>query len=163
MRTRQEHVATDTRRSPGCRTTYWNTGAKENQLSSFFKISYLSIFPYKSIREQSWPCYKIGQGQLGIVIWTNFIWPSHWCCIPNWKVISLLISEKIFEGFLPYMGMAAILVTWPGSFELSFPHPFEAPYEIWLWLAQRFLSRRCWKMTTKKRRSLPILQVHPWA
>ena len=31
------------------------------------------------------------------------------------------------------MGMAAILVMWPGPFDkLSFPHPIEAPYEIWL-------------------------------
>ena len=31
------------------------------------------------------------------------------------------------------MGMAAILVMWPGSFDkLSFPHPTDAPYEIWL-------------------------------
>ena len=44
------------------------------------------------------------------------------------------------------MGMAAILVMWPGPFEqLSFPHPIEAPYEIWLWLAQWFLKRRCLK------------------
>ena len=37
------------------------------------------------------------------------------------------------------MAMAAILVMWPG---LSFPHPREAPYEIWLWLAQWFQKRR---------------------
>ena len=29
--------------------------------------------------------------------------------------ISLLVPEKIFEGFLPYMGVAAILVMWPAS------------------------------------------------
>ena len=29
--------------------------------------------------------------------------------------------------------------------KLSFPHPIEAPYEIWLWLAQWFLRRRCLK------------------
>ena len=26
-----------------------------------------------------------------------------------------------------------------------FPYPIEAPYEIWLWLAQWFLRRRCLK------------------
>ena len=42
--------------------------------------------------------------------------------------------------------MVAILVTWPRPFEkLSFPHPMEAPYEIWLWLAKQFLRRRCLK------------------
>ena len=53
------------------------------------------------------------------------------------------------------MAMAAILVMWP--FEHTFiPHPTEAPYEIWLWLAQWFL-RRClksvddngWRSTTE--------------
>ena len=44
------------------------------------------------------------------------------------------------------MGMAAILVKWPEPFEqISFPHPMDAPYEIWLWLAKRFLRRRCLK------------------
>ena len=25
----------------------------------------------------------------------------------------LVLEKKIFEGFLPYMGMAAILILWP--------------------------------------------------
>ena len=42
------------------------------------------------------------------------------------------------------MGMAAILVMWPGPFiQLSFPLPKEAPHKIWLWLAKRFQRRRC--------------------
>ena len=44
------------------------------------------------------------------------------------------------------MGMAAILVMWPGPFEqLLFPHPMEASYEIWLWSAKTFQKRRCLK------------------
>ena len=40
------------------------------------------------------------------------------------------------------MGMAATLVMWPDPVnKLSFPHPTEAPYEIWLWLAQPFWRR----------------------
>ena len=36
--------------------------------------------------------------------------------IPSLVEISLPVPEKnIFEGFLPYMGMAAILVMWPAS------------------------------------------------
>ena len=55
--------------------------------------------------------------------------------------------EKDFLRFLPYMGMAAILVMWPGPFEqLSFSHLMEAPYEIWLQLAQWLQRRRCFKM-----------------
>ena len=41
--------------------------------------------------------------------------------------------EKYLKWSLPYMGMAAIFVMWPGPFEQAFvPHPKEAPYEIWL-------------------------------
>ena len=42
-------------------------------------------------------------------------------------------------SYLPYMGTAAILVLWKILSKLSLPHPIEAPYEIWLWLAQWFL------------------------
>ena len=55
-------------------------------------------------------------------------------------------GEEDFLRFLPYMGMAAILVMWPGSFEQTFvPHAMKAPYEIWLWLTKQFLRRRCLK------------------
>ena len=38
------------------------------------------------------------------------------CYIPSFVEISLPVPEKkIFEGFLPYMGMSAILVMWPAS------------------------------------------------
>ena len=34
-----------------------------------------------------------------------------------------LVLEKIFEGFLPYMGVAAILVMWPRPREQIFVPP----------------------------------------
>ena len=38
------------------------------------------------------------------------------CYIPSFVEIGLPVQEKkIFEGFLPYMGVAAILVMWPVS------------------------------------------------
>ena len=56
------------------------------------------------------------------------------------------------------MGMAAILVMWPGpSEQLSFSYPIEAPYEIWLWLAQWFLRRRCLKSVDDDDGGLPII------
>ena len=40
----------------------------------------------------------------------------------NFKAISLAVLEKkIFLRFLPYMGMAAILVMWPGRNKTFFP------------------------------------------
>ena len=36
---------------------------------------FLTAFPYKSIRDQIWPCRKIGQGQPRVTIWTNYDGP----------------------------------------------------------------------------------------
>ena len=38
------------------------------------------------------------------------------CYIPSFVEIGLPVLEKIFEGFLPYMGVSAILVIRPGPF-----------------------------------------------
>ena len=37
------------------------------------------------------------------------------CYIPSFVEMGLSVPEKIFEGFLPYMGMVAFLVMWPSS------------------------------------------------
>ena len=45
----------------------------------------------------------------------------HRCYIPSFVEIGLLVPEKkIFEGFLPYMGVAAILVMWTRCYEQTF-------------------------------------------
>ena len=50
--------------------------------------------------------------------------PSPQCYIPSRKVIGLLVLEKkIFEGFLLYMSVAAILIMWPRPCEQTFVHP----------------------------------------
>ena len=128
--------------------------------NSFWKIHCFTFFPYKSIRDKIWPCRKIGQGQ-----------PSHHLskldstqapkdAYQNSRSLAFWFRRRRLFRFLPYMGMAAILVMWPGPFEqTSVPHPIEAPYEIWLWLAQWFL-RRCiksvdngrWRRMTYNRR-----------
>ena len=47
--------------------------------------------------------------------------PKPQCYIPRPKVIGPLVHEKkIFEGFLPHMGVAAILVMWPRCPEETF-------------------------------------------
>ena len=44
-----------------------------------------------------------------------------------------MVLEKIIKGFLPYMGVAAILLMWQDHLnKLSFPHPKESPYKIWV-------------------------------
>ena len=52
------------------------------------------------------------QGEFTSVHLNELCWaPSPQCYIPSPKVIGPLVLVKIFKGFLPYMGMAAILVT----------------------------------------------------
>ena len=56
--------------------------------------------------------------------------------------------------------MAAILVMWPGPFELSFPHPIEAPYEIWLIgpvVSDEKMFKEYGRRRTTDDRGLPIL------
>ena len=92
--------------------------------NSFWKIHCCTIFPYKSIGNQIWPCRKIGQGQPRVIIWANLVVLKH----PmmhikiqgHWPFGS---REEDFFRFLPYMAMAAILVMWPGPFEQTFVPP----------------------------------------
>ena len=53
------------------------------------------------------------------------------------------------------MGMAAILVMGP----LSFPRPMEAPYKIWIQMAQWLLRGRCLKMLTTDGRQMPTTTI----
>ena len=45
--------------------------------NSFWKIHCFTFFPYKSIRDQIWPCRKIGQGQPRVIIWANLLVLKH--------------------------------------------------------------------------------------
>ena len=68
------------------------------------------------------PTYKYNRNQTGIAVKrvkvnpdSSFVqtWygPHPHCYIPSPKAIGLLVQEKeIFKGFLPYMGIKAILV-----------------------------------------------------
>ena len=54
--------------------------------------------------------------------------------MPSYSEIGPPVPEKkILEGFLPYMGMAAILVIWSGLFIYTLvPHSIDASHKIWL-------------------------------
>ena len=92
--------------------------------NSFWKIHCFTFFPYKSIKNQIWRCRKIGQGQLRAIIWANLVVLEHPMLHTkfqgHWPFGS---REEDFLRFLPYMGMAAILVMWPGTFEQTFIPP----------------------------------------
>ena len=95
--------------------------------NSFWKILCFTFFLYKSIKDQIWPCHKIGHGQLRVIIWTNLVVLEHPMLHTNCQGHRPFGSgEEDFLRFLqnvPYMGMAAILVMWPGPFEQTFVPP----------------------------------------
>ena len=135
-------------------------------------INFSKIIPFKCIRKQIWPWLKVGQGQPRIIVWTNLVGPTPQRYIPSPKVICLLVLEKkIFKLFLPYMGVAAILVMWPGpfwtnfcsailrslhmKFEFNWPSGFRGE-DVW----------KCWRTDdgrTTDARVTGILLANPWA
>ena len=92
--------------------------------NSFWKIHCFTFFPYKSIRDQIWPCCKIGQGQSRVIIWANLLGLDHPMMhtkIQGHQPFGSGVED--FLRFLPYMGMVAILVMWRGPFEQTFVPP----------------------------------------
>ena len=90
----------------------------------FWKIHCFTFFLYKSIRDQIWPCRKIGQGQPRVIIWANLVVPEHPMLHTMFQSHRPFGPRKEdFLRFLPYMGMVAILVMWPGPFEQTFVPP----------------------------------------
>ena len=96
-------------------------------LNSSWEIHCLSIFPYKSLTYQSWPCRKLGQGKHKVIICIHIMMGPHaQNYIPRFTVIGLLLLEKkIFEGFLSIYGHGGHLghVTQIPGYKLSFRYP----------------------------------------
>ena len=88
----------------------------------------LSNPPFKHfpIRNQSWPLCKKVKGQPRVISWTNWVVLACQLLYTRFQRNQPIGSKDNFKGFLPYMGMAVILVMWPGSFQQTFiPHPKE--------------------------------------
>ena len=79
------------------------------------------FLPYKSIKDQIWPCRKIGQGHPRVIIWTILVVLEHPMLHTKFQGHRPLGSGEEFSRFLPYMGM----VMWPGPFEQTFVPPFQ--------------------------------------
>ena len=74
------------------------------------------------IRDQIWPCCKIGQGQHWVIIWINLVVLEHPMLHTKFQGHRPFDSkEEELLRFLPYI--AAILVMWPGPFEQTFVLP----------------------------------------
>ena len=68
---------------------------------------------------------------------------SPWCYIPSFvKIGPPVHKKKIFEGFLPYMGVAAILVMWPGCREQNFVPPSQGGSTLNLALIGQAVSEK---------------------
>ena len=105
------------------------------------------IFPYKSIRDQIWPCHKICQGQPRAIIWTNLVVLDHPMLHTKFQDHQPFGSrEDDFLKVFTIYGHGGHLDQDRFN-KLSFPHPKEDPCEIWLQSAQ-WLLRRCLKMLT---------------
>ena len=106
------------------------------------------FFPYKCIGKQIWPCRKKVKRQCMIIllaILVDLLSPMSPAKVQPQGILGS--GEEAFQRLLPYMGVAAILVTNCYHFSnFSFPHPKEAPYEIWAKLAQRLQRRSRLKM-----------------
>ena len=89
-----------------------------SEISTVFTFSYRLALSY-----QIWPCHKRGQGQPRVIIWTYYDGLSPRCYIPSFVEIGPPVLEKIFEGFLLYMGVVAILVMWPRCRKQAFVPP----------------------------------------
>ena len=111
--------------------------------------------------DQIWPCRKIGQGQPRVIIWINLVVVEH--PMPHTKFQGhrpVGSGEEDFLKFLPYMGMAAILVMWPGPFQqIVVPQSkggFNRPSGFWgedVW--------KCWRTHGRQRPAYHI--THHWA
>ena len=95
-----------------CSYQLWGHGCNR-----FLKINNFHLLPYKCLSDQTWPWRKIAQGQARVLIEINITgWhsksyiPSFYCNRP------LVLEKKISEGFLPYMGVGALMVMWPSPF-----------------------------------------------
>ena len=110
-------------------------------------ICCISFHPCRSIRKQIWPSHKNGHGQPSVIIWTNLVVLEYPMLYSKFKGHWLLDSEGgDMWMFLPYMGLEAILIMWPGIFkQISSQHIMKASYEIWLQTALRLVGKEVWQ------------------
>ena len=109
--------------------TFRSLAAIVSEISTVFTFSYRKAYVTK---------FDLAVKQVKVTLGSSFeqtmIGWSPRCYIPSFVKISLPVLEKMFEGFLPYMGVWR--PSWscdPGATnKLLFPLPKEAPHKIWL-------------------------------
>ena len=74
--------------------------------NSYRKVNISRFFPYKCIRNQTGPCHKVGQGQTRFNICENLVETASPMLHTKSQGHKPFVPEnKIFKGFLPYMGV----------------------------------------------------------
>ena len=132
------------------------------------KSTVLPFFQYKSIRDQIWPCYKIGQGQPRVIIWINLVVLEHPMLHTKFQSHQLFGSgEEDFWRFLPYMAMAEILFMRPWPFEQTFiPSPHKSSIRnltlIGPVVSEEKMFEECGRRTTTNAYLYYKLTSEPW-
>ena len=92
------------------------------QTLKYMTICCIGFYPCRSVTKQIWPCYENGHGQHSVIIWTNLVVPQYLMLYTKLQSLwpRLVPKKEIFEGFLTYMGLEALLVMWHGTFEQIF-------------------------------------------
>ena len=120
---------------------------------------FLTVFPYKSKRDQIWHCHKIGQGQPKVIIWTNSDGPKapmlHTKAQGHWPFGS---GEDFWRVFTIY-GRGAHLghVTQMPRTNFRFPDPWRLHMKFGFDWPSGFGEEDLWKWWTDGRRTMPIL------
>ena len=133
-------------------------------VSSFWKIHCFTFLPYKCIRDQIWPCRKIGHGQPRVIIWTNFVVLEHSMLHTKFQGHRPFGSgEEDFLRFLPY----TTLIVWPGPFEQIFipPSHGDSIWNLASVVSEEKMLKECGWRTGRQTDAwgLPILLAHQWA
>ena len=90
----------------------------------FLKNPLFYLFPIQKHKGPNLTFRKISQAQPRVIIWTNLVVLKHPMLHNKFQGHRPFGSgEEDFLRFSLYMGMAAILVMWPGPFEKNFRSP----------------------------------------
>ena len=108
---------------------------------------------YKCIGKRTWPCRKkVKRQHTTILLATLVDLPSPMICAKIQPKASSVLEKMIFKCFYHIWAWRPSWSTDRDHFSnLLFPHPKEAPYEIWAKLAQRLQRRSRLKMLTDGR------------
>ena len=117
----------------------WSTNIGDIVVNGFLKINCFHFFPCKSLSRHNWPTVKWVKVNLGSPLEQTVKGLSTWCYQLRIKFIDLrVLDKKVFEWFLPYIGMAAVLVMCDLNHmsKISFISQIKVPYQISLQSAQ---------------------------